>query len=116
MEINQETKEAILSLHLAIAFVDNNYSAEEEEFIGKLCNDFSIDMKTRIAATQEISNTKNEIPNICREELKKIKSESLQEKCLVTLAELCAADHIIYEDELMLLQLVAEEWGRFIQK
>lgn len=116
MTYTNEEKLSVLKLHLALAFVDNNYSAEEEEFIGKLCNDFSIDMKTRIAATQEISNTKNEIPNICREELKKIKSESLQEKCLVTLAQLCAADHIIYEDELMLLQLVAEEWGRFIQK
>ena len=28
----------------------------------------------------------------------------------MSLSELCAADHIIYEDELMLLQLVAEEW------
>ena len=34
----------------------------------------------------------------------------------MSLSELCAADHIIYEDELMLLQLVAEEWGRFIKK
>lgn len=116
MTYTNEEKLSVLKLHLAIAFVDNNYSTEEEEFIGKLCNDFSIDMKTRIAATKEISNTKNDIPNICRDELKKIKSNSLQEKCLVSLSELCAADHIIYEDELMLLQLVAEEWGRFIKK
>ena len=60
MTYTNEEKLSVLKLHLAIAFVDNNYSAEEEEFIGKLCNDFSIDMKTRIAATQEISNTKNE--------------------------------------------------------
>tara|TARA_B100001093_G_scaffold463702_1_gene479992 strand:- start:7 stop:357 length:351 start_codon:yes stop_codon:yes gene_type:complete len=116
MIYTNEEKLSMLKLHLALAFVDNNYSSEEEKFIGKLCDDFSIDMKMRIAATQEISNTKNEIPNICREELKKIKSTSLQEKCLVTLAELCAADHIIYEDELMLFQLIAEEWDRYIQK
>ena len=116
MTYSNEEKLSVLKLHLALAFVDNNYSSEEEKFIGKLCSDFGIDIKTRIAATQEVSKTKNEIPNICKEELKKIKSESLQEKCLETLAELCAADHIIYEDELMLLQIIAEEWGRFIKK
>lgn len=116
MNFTEEEKVAILRLHLAIAFVDNNYSYEEEEFIGNLCKDLGIDIKTRIKATKEISISKNDIPTICRHELKKIESKELQEKCLTTLAQLCAADHVIYEDELMLLQLVAEEWGRYFQK
>ena len=48
MTYTNEEKLSVLKLHLAIAFVDNNYSTEEEEFIGKLCNDFSIDMKQEL--------------------------------------------------------------------
>ena len=116
MELDIENKLAILKLHLAIAFVDNNYSADEEEFIGRLCKDFDIDFKTRLNATKEISSSNKKMPEICREELKKIKSPQIQKKCIQTLTQLCAADYMIYEDELMLLQLVADEWGMFIEK
>ena len=115
MNLSKEEKLAILRLHLAIAFVDENYSQEEEVFISNLCKKFNIDIKTRIEATKEMSSSNKDIPKICREELKKIKSKELQNECLVTLAELCAADYMIYEDELMLLQLVADEWGRFVR-
>ena len=56
------------------------------------------------------------MPEICREELRRIQSKDLQKECLATLAQLCAADFMIYEDELLLLQLVAEEWGMYIEK
>ena len=116
MNLTHENKIAVLKLHLAIAFVDNNYSAEEEKFIGKLCKKFEIDFKTRVLITKEISSSKKSMPEICREELKRIQSKDLQKECLTTLAQLCAADFMIYEDELLLLQLVAEEWGMYIEK
>ena len=38
MNLSKEEKLAILRLHLAIAFVDENYSQEEEVFISNLCH------------------------------------------------------------------------------
>ena len=116
MNLDIKTKIAILKLHLSIAFVDNEYSEEEENLIKKLCNKFQIDFKTRVKITKEISTTKMTMPQICRQELKNIKTKSLQKECLKSLAAVCAADFILYEDELMLLQLIAEEWGMFIKE
>ena len=38
MNLDIKTKIAILKLHLSIAFVDNEYSEEEENLIEELCN------------------------------------------------------------------------------
>ena len=116
MKINQETKEAILSLHLAIAFVDNNYSPEEERFISKLCNDYEIDFDTRIKVTKKIEMTNSNMIDICKKTLTQIKDKNIQKKCIQSLMEICASDFLIYEDELMLLQLVADNWGVYIPK
>lgn len=116
MEINQETKEAILSLHLAIAFVDNNYSPEEEKFIGNLCKEYVIDFDTRIQVTKKIEMANTDMLSICKENLILIKDKEVQKKCIQSLMEICASDFLIYEDELMLLQLIADHWGVYISK
>lgn len=116
MEINQDIKEAILSLHLAIAFVDNNYSPEEEKFISKLCNEYKIDIETRVRVTREVELSDLSMPELCKNSLKIISDKDIQKKCITSLMEICASDFLIYEDELMLLQLVADNWGVYIPK
>ena len=116
MEIDNETKEAVLSLHLAIAFVDNNYSKEEEQFISKLCKDYQIDFATRLKVTKEVEETNLSMPDFCKNSLNFIKDKNVQKKCISSLMEICASDFLIYEDELMLVQLVADSWGVYIPK
>ena len=58
----------------------------------------------------------NKMIDICKQNLILIKDKEIQKKCIQSLMEICASDFLIYEDELMLLQLIADHWGVYISK
>ena len=108
-------KEYILKLLLLMAFADKVYMEEEKELIIKISTDLGISKEKMDKIIDEVEKTEN-ITEQCREIAKKIESQVDRDKTIKLLSELMAADKIIHKKELFAIQIIAEEWGKFLPK
>ena len=108
-------KEYILKLLLLMAFADKVYMEEEKELIIKISTDLGISKEKKDKIIDEVEKTEN-ITEQCRETAKKIESQVDRDKTIKLLSELMATDKIIHKKELFAIQIIAEEWGKFLPK
>ena len=110
---NINSSDSIVKLLLILAYADGNYSLNERKFIQNICKQLKVSTDQYNEYKKEVSKQKNNMVATCLIYIKKIKSKKLRNKTLTLLVELAAEDHILHEDEMMLLALIAEEWGMY---
>jgi len=113
--MKNDTNELILKLLLLMAFADKVYMEEEKELIIKISTDLGISKEKTDKIVDEVEKTEN-ITEQCRETAKKIESQEDRDKTIKLLSELMATDKIIHKKELFAIQIIAEEWGKFLPK
>ena len=108
----KNSPEAIIRLLYAMAYADKFISDEEIKIITEIEKSYEIDKNTSATIISEIKN--NDISEIFKSSIQLIEEEELRKKILSWLGELATSDHILHENELYFLQIVAEKWGMFV--
>ena len=98
-----------------MAFADKVYMAEEKELIIKISSQLEISKEKMDKLVDEVEKTEN-ITEQCRETAKKIEDKEDRNNTIKLLSELMATDKIIHKKEIFAIQIIAEEWGKFLPK
>jgi uncharacterized tellurite resistance protein B-like protein len=112
LKYNKNSPEAIIRLLYAMAYADKFISDEEIKIITKIEKNYSVSKDTSANIIEDIKN--NDISEIFKSSIQLIEKEELRKKSLSWLGELATSDHILHENELYFLQIVAERWGMFV--
>ncbi len=114
MIFERNSQENVIKVLILMANADNNLHENEIKIIKdkitqhnlnpKLFNDVLAEIKQLNTQTFKMS---------CLETLKLITDKELRNTTLKLLSSLAAEDFIIHEDEMMLLQLIADEWKMY---
>lgn len=107
---------ALIKLLLTVAHADEHYHENEKKLIKDICKLRKVDDSKYDEILNNILVNKNDYRSICLEALKEIKLREDREKSLQALSDLAAADYILHEDEMLLLQIIADEWGMYKKK
>ena len=113
---NKANPIAILKLHLCMAFADKILTLEEIKFIDKICLKYKISEKEKIKNIKNIQKSNVNIYKIAKKCISEIADIKSQKECIKSLAILISADYVVYEDELLLYQLIANKWNMNIRK
>ena len=113
MKINKNTNLAVINLLILLAYADDNYSEPEHKFILGICNELDISEDNLNNLIDQNKNDSDSLVSSCKFALSLITDTGLQNKTIELLSELAATDHIIHENELLVLQLIAENWGMY---
>jgi len=116
MKSTLSREENVVKLLLILAHADENYHNNEKKIILDLVRQENINVKSYNKILKEVKNLKHSYKKECLKVLKSIKEKNLREKTLTLLANLTSADFILHEDEMLMLQLIADEWGMYKQK
>ena len=109
---NKNSPQAVIRLLYAMAYADKNISEEEVQIISKVAKDFEINSNQAKSIIDDIKS--NDLLKIFKDTIKLIDDPELRNKILSLLSELATSDHILHENELYFLQIVAEKWGMFV--
>ena len=104
---------ALIKLLLIFAHADEHYHENEKKLIKEICKKRNINDTKYDEILENVLNNKNDYRTISLESIKEIKSKEDREKSLQALSDLATADYILHEDEVLLLQLIADEWGMY---
>jgi uncharacterized tellurite resistance protein B-like protein len=116
MELSTNSDEAIIKLMLILAHADENYHENEEKIIKDIVKKNNIKLSSYQKILQEVKSSKKTYKEECLSALQLIRDEDLRKKTLKSLTNLAAADFILHEDEILLLQLISDEWGMYQHK
>ena len=98
-----------------MAFADKVYMDEEKELISKISSELEVSKETMDKLVDEVEKTEN-VTEQCRTIARKIENQDERDKTIKLLVELMATDKIIHKKELFAIQIIAEEWGKFLPK
>jgi|TARA_B110000971_G_C19713522_1_gene365352 uncharacterized tellurite resistance protein B-like protein len=116
MELSLNSDEAIIKLMLILAHADENYHENEEKIIKDIVKKNNIELSSYQKILKEVKSSKKSYKEECLKALQLIKDENLRQKTLKSLTNLAAADFILHEDEMLLLQLISDEWGMYQER
>jgi uncharacterized tellurite resistance protein B-like protein len=116
MGLSLNSEEAIVKLMLILAHADENYHENEEKIIKDIVKKNNIKLISYQKILEEVKNSKGSYKEECLKALQLIKDENLRQTTLKSLTNLAAADFILHEDEMLLLQLISDEWGMYQHK
>lgn len=104
---------SIIKLLLVLAHADKSFHLNEKVFLNNVVKEknFPIDEYRQIL--EEVINSNKTYKSQCLEILTEIKEQKDREYALRLFTQLVAADYILHEDEMLLLQLIADEWGMY---
>ena len=111
MEIPENSNTAMVSLLLNFAYIDGECHPKEVEVIKRVCADLDIDSNVIAAILQDHGMPEGDFISSCKQAMSKITDENLQDKALVALCDIAAADNVFDENEQTFLSLASEHWG-----
>ena len=104
---------SLIKLLLILAHADEYYHDNEEAFIKQTAQKYNVSLDSYSEILLEVQNDYKNFKESCISTLEKILSVDDRKIALKLLSDLAAADYILHEDEILLLQLIAEEWGMY---
>lgn len=104
---------SLIKLLLLLAHADEYYHDNEEAFIKQIAQKYNISLNSYSEILLEVQNDTKNFKESCILTLEKIVSIDDRKTALKLLSDLAAADYILHEDEILFLQLIAEEWGMY---
>lgn len=104
---------SIIKLLLVLAHADQSFHSNEKVFLNNIIKEknFPIDEYKQILS--EVINSNKTYKSQCLEILSEINGEKDRKYALKLFTQLVAADYILHEDEMLLLQLIADKWGMY---
>lgn len=104
---------SIIKLLLVLAHADKSFHSNEKAFLDNVIKEknFPIDEYRKILG--EVINSDQTYKSQCLEILSEITEQKDREYALRLFTQLVAEDYILHEDEMLLLQLIADEWGMY---
>ena len=111
MEIPENSNTALVSLLLTFAYVDGELNPKEVEVIKSVCSNLDIepDLVTKTLSDHDVPE--KEYVSLCLLAMSKISDEDLQNKALLALCDVAAADEVLDENEQRVLTLASKHWG-----
>ena len=114
MNYQENSEENIIKLLMLMSNADNNFHENEKKMIKNKISSFGLNAELFDEMLPQVTLLdKNNFKSSCIETLKLIKDENLRNTTLKLLSSLAAEDFIIHEEEMMLLQLIADEWKMY---
>lgn len=114
--MNKTDIKPILKLLLLLAHADKSFHENEQEFLEKLIKDKNYPVKDYNQILDEVIKSKKTFKDQCLEVVHQITDREQRKTALKLLAELTAADYVLHEDEMLLLQIIADEWGMYKER
>lgn len=111
MEYKENTELTMIRLFILMTMADDDYHEEERKMIHDLCMKYGIHTDKLEEVITEVKQNTNDFISLCRECLSMITNKELKNKSLKILSSLSTADFILHENEIVLLELAAKEWG-----
>ena len=111
MEYKENSELTMMRLFILMTMADEEYHEEERKMIHDLCMKYKIDNEKLELVIAEVKTNNNDFIGLCKECLILISNKELKNKSLKILSALSTADFILHENEIVLLELAAKEWG-----
>ena len=117
MFYKENSEENIIKLLMLMAHADNNFHENEKKILREKITEFKLDSAFFDKNLNEIQKLDNKpFKDACLETIRLIKDSNQRNIALKLLSSLAAEDFIIHQEEMMLLQLIADEWGMYKQR
>ena len=110
LEYKENSELAMLRMFILMTMADEEYHEEERKMIHDLCMKYDISPDRLEEVIKDVSQSEEDFISICKKCLSLITNQELKNTSLKILSELSTADYILHEDELVLLELAAQEW------
>lgn len=107
---------AIIKLLLVLAHADKTFHKNEKIFVENILKEKNYSRDHYNQILDEVIKSKKPYKEQCLELVTQINDKTKREKTLKLLAELTAADFVLHEDEMLLLQIIADEWGMYKER
>ena len=110
----QNSPEAMIRLLYAMAYADKYISKEEISIISRVIKENNFDEVNKELILQDLKQY-DDLTKVFMESIKLIENEAMRKKVLSLLSELATSDHVLHENEIFFLQMVAQKWGMYVQ-
>lgn len=114
MEYKENDKLTLLRMLVIMSLADNTISREEIEFMSSSCEKFDVSKEDLFSVINEVKNNTDDLDKLCIQTSSLITDEKKQNLLLTELSNLASSDHILHEDELLFLQIIAKKWGKYL--
>ena len=114
INIKKDSNESIINILAVMASSDGEISQEEILLLENVCEKNGLDQRVVKKYLLHTQNFEDDFTKLCRESIKLINDVNIRNKSIKLLMEMAAADLIIHEDELLLLELIASEWEMYV--
>ena len=104
----------MIKLLTLMAFSDKEYHEKERKIVERIAKKEGISNNEILKIVTDAKKNKESFYDQCKSCTKLIKDKSIRASTLKNLAKLATIDAIMHEDEMLLLQIVSEEWNMFI--
>tara|TARA_Y100001970_G_C14242099_1_gene865559 strand:+ start:1546 stop:1920 length:375 start_codon:yes stop_codon:yes gene_type:complete len=111
LEYKENSALIMMKLFILMTMVDDEYHEEERKMIHDLCMKYAIVSNDLEQVIKDVKNSSEDFISICKQCLSLITNQEIKNKSLKILAELSTADFILHENEIVMLELAAKEWG-----
>ena len=113
MKYKIDSDEAVIRILLILANSDGNFHDNEKKFVEKIAEKRGLSNEIYDSIATEVTKSNIDYKELCLDAIDKIESHALRKETLTELTNLAAADFILHEDEMLLLQIIAEKWNMF---
>ena len=110
MEIIDNSDAALVSLFLSFAYIDGELHPTEVQVINQACKELEIDTDLVATVLREHGIPEGDFISSCKQAMSRITDEDLQNRALITLCDIAAADDVFDKNEQVFLTLAAERW------
>ena len=114
MEYKENDKFTLLRMLVIMSLADNTISQEEVDFMNSSCKKINATREDLFFVIDEVKNNANDLDKLCIETSSLITDVDKQNLLLSELSNLASSDHILHEDELLFLQIIAKKWGKYL--
>lgn len=114
MEYKKNDKHTLLRMLVIMSLADNTISQEEIDYMNETCKKFGATKEDLFFVINEVKNNSKGLDKLCIETSELITNEDKQNILLTELSNLASSDHILHEDELLFLQIIAKKWGKYL--
>ena len=104
------TKEAILELIVAFAFIDDELHPKEENTLKDICESLEISLEQLNEKIEDNLHTTGNRDERCHRAFEAIDSKYARERLVGLLVQIATSDHFHHEDELKFLNAIKEKW------
>ena len=111
LEYKENSELIMMKLFILMTMADDEYHEEERKMIHDLCMKYTIASNDLEKVIEDVKNSSEDFISICKQCLSLITNQEIKNKSLKILAELSTADFILHENEIVMLELAAKEWG-----